>query len=85
MAQRKEKTAEERRADYLKRIRSPGYVKAVKRSMQLFGTYNRIVHKDKIKKSYLREAAEYFADDIRNPVTRLNQVVEVSNDRSQRS
>jgi len=85
MAQKKERTPEERRAEYLKRIKSPGYVKTIKRNMQMFNTYNMKVHKGKLKKNYIREAASYFADDIRNPITRLNQVVEVSNDRAQRS
>ena len=30
----------------------------------------------------MRGAASYFADDIRNPVTRLYQVTEGSNDKS---
>jgi len=85
MAQKKERTPEERRAEYLKRIKSPGYVKTIKRNMQMFNTYNMKVHKGKLKKNYIREAASYFADDIRNPITRLYQVVEVSNDRAQRS
>ena len=51
----------------------------------MFNTYNMKVHKGKLKKNYIREAASYFADDIRNPITRLYQVVEVSNDRAQRS
>jgi len=85
MAHKKEKTAEERKAEYLKRIKSPGYIKTVKRNMQMFNTYNMNLHKGKVSKRYLREAASYFADDIRNPIARLTQVVEVSNDRPQRS
>ena len=57
------------------------YVKNVKRNMQMFEMYNLMVHKNKLKKNYMRGAASYFADDIRNPVTRLYQVTEGSNDR----
>ena len=85
MGHKKERTPEERRAEYLKRIKSPAYVKSVKRNIQLFDMHNIMSHKGKLKKSYLREAACYFADDIRNPVTRLYQVTEGSNDTLQRS
>ena len=81
MKHKKERTPEERKAEYLKRIKSPSYVKNVKRNMQMFEMYNLIVHKNKLKKNYMRGAASYFADDIRNPVTRLYQVTEGSNDR----
>ena len=82
MAQNKERSPEERKAEYLKRIKSPAYVKMVKRNVQMFEMYNLNTHKGKLKRCHLRQAASYFADDIRNPVTRLYQVTEGSNDKS---
>ena len=40
MKHKKERTPEERKAEYLKRIKSPSYVKNVKRNMQMFEMYN---------------------------------------------
>jgi hypothetical protein len=81
MKTRKERTPEEKKAEYLKRIKSPAYIKNVKRNMQMFETYNVLMHKGKLKKGFMRSAASYFADDIRNPVTRMYQVTEGSNAR----
>ena len=75
MGNKKERIIKDPRAEYLKRVKSPAYVKMYKRNMEMFDTYNRICFKGKLKMQYLREAAQYFADDIKNPLLKLTQII----------
>jgi len=75
MGNKKERIIKDPRAEYLKRVKSPAYVKAYKRNMEMFNTYNLLCYKGKLKIRYLREAAQYFADDIKNPITKINQII----------
>ena len=72
------------REEYLKKMNSPIYRKKMKRSMQQLLTYNRIVHNNKHEKYELRKIAEYFLEDIKNPVM-SRVVVEQDTDDSLKS
>lgn len=56
------------RAEYLKRIRSPIYVKRLKDLMESFCIFNYECRDNKISKRDLRETAKYLAEDIKNPM-----------------
>lgn len=69
------------REEYLKKVGSPNYRKAMKRSMQQLETYNRMGRNNSLKSHELRKIAEYFLDDIKSPIFTKN-VVEKDNDDS---
>lgn len=69
------------RAEYLKKVSSPNYRRAMKRSMQQMETYNRIARNNALKPHEMRKIAEYFLEDIKSPVF-TKTVVEKDNDDS---
>lgn len=76
MRPKKEKIIKDVKAEYMKRMKSPAYVKQVKRSMQLFDTYNLLYADNRLKKHEMRKIAHYFAEDIKNPIMKPTQIIE---------
>ena len=76
MRPKKDKIVKDVKAEYMKRMKSPSYVKQVKRSMQLFDTYNLLYANNRLKKHEMRKIAHYFAEDIKNPIMKPIQIIE---------
>lgn len=83
MKPKKDRVIKDTKAEYMKRMKSPAYVKQVKRSIQLFDTYNLIYCDNKIPRHVLRKVAQYFAEDIKNPITKPTQIIEEKQNKSE--
>ena len=71
----KERIIKDAKVEYIKRMKSPAYVKQVKRNIQMFNTYNMYFCNNKLDRQSLKEAAHYFAGDIKNPIAKPTQIV----------
>ena len=80
MRNKKDRVISDVKAEYIKRMKSPAYVKQVKRTMQILETFNLLYCNNRIKKHEMRSIAHYFAEDIKNPIMKPTQIIE-SNDK----
>lgn len=76
MRNKKDRVISDVKAEYVKRMKSPAYVKQVKRTMQLLNTFNLLYGNNRMKKHDMRSIAHYFAEDIKNPIMKPNQIIE---------
>jgi len=76
MKKKKDKVIKDVKAEYIKRIKSPAYVKRVKRNVQEIATFNLLHDKNRLKDYEIKQIAHYFAEDIKNPITKPSQVIE---------
>jgi hypothetical protein len=76
MKPKKDRVIKDVKAEYLKRMKSPAYVKQVKRNIQMFENYNLYFCDDKIPRHELRRIAHYFAEDVKNPITKPGQIIQ---------
>jgi hypothetical protein len=70
--QKKERSGRE---EYLKRVNSPSYVKLVKRNVQSLTIYNLYSRNNSMSKQLIRELSKSLADDIKNPIPMLKEIV----------
>lgn len=75
MKPNKERFIKDAKAEYIKRVNSPAYKKQVKRNIELFERYNLYFCGENINHQDIRDAANYFAEDIKNPITKPNQII----------
>lgn len=76
MYQKKERIIKDAKVEYIKRMKSPAYVKQVKRNIEMFNTYNMYFCNKKLDRQDLKEAAHYFAGDIKNPIAKPTQIID---------
>lgn len=76
MRNKKDRVISDVKAEYIKRMKSPAYVKQVKRTMQILNTFNLLYCNNRMKKHDMRSIAHYFAEDIKNPIMKPNQIIE---------
>ena len=75
MKQKKERVIKDVKAEYVKRMKSPAYVKQVKRNVQQIAMYNFLYKNNVLKDFEIRKIAHYFAEDIKNPIMKPNQII----------
>lgn len=75
MKPKKERFIKDVKAEYIKRMKSPAYVKQVKRNVEMFENFNMNFCKGKMSHHEMKHIAHYFAEDIKNPITKPNQVI----------
>jgi hypothetical protein len=80
MKPKKDRVIKDVKAEYIKRMKSPAYVKQVKRTIELIENYNLYYGKNRLKRCEIRSIAHYFAEDIKNPITKPNQIIETKSD-----
>ena len=66
---KKTNSKEDPKVLYLKIVNSPIYRKRIKTKIQAINDFNKIVRNNSLKYKDALEAAKYFADDIRNPLS----------------
>lgn len=76
MKPKKERVIKDVKAEYIKRMKSPAYVKQVKRNVQLIANYNLYYNQNKLEGHEIRKIAHYFAEDVKNPITKPSQIIE---------
>lgn len=80
MKPNKDRVIKDVKAEYIKRMKSPAYVKSVKRTVELIQNINLYYYDSRLKNHEIRKIAYYFAEDIKNPIMRPNQVIEEKSD-----
>jgi hypothetical protein len=75
MQKNKQKKERSGREEYLKRINSPAYVKLVKRNVESLTIYNLFSRNNSMPKQLIRELSKSFAEDIKNPIPMLKEVI----------
>lgn len=75
MRKKKERIIKDVKAEYMKRMKSPAYVKQVKRNVQQIATFNLLHDNNRLKGYEIKQIAHYFAEDIKNPITKPDQVI----------
>lgn len=76
MKPKKDRIIKDVKAEYVKRMKSPIYMKNVKRNVEEISNYNFLYNESKLKPHEIRSIARYFAEDIKNPIMKPNQIVE---------
>lgn len=80
MKPKKDRVIKDVKAEYIKRMKSPAFVKSVKRTVELIQNINLYYYDSRLKNHEIRKIAHYFAEDIKNPIMRPNQIVEEKSD-----
>ena len=75
MKPKKDRVIKDVKAEYIKRMKSPAYMKQVKRNIEMFENYNLYFCGNKMERHELRRIAHYFAEDIKNPITKPTQII----------
>lgn len=76
MKPKKDRVIKDVKAEYIKRMKSPAYVKSVKRTVELVRNINLYYYDNRLKDFEIRKIAHYFSEDIKNPIMRPNQIIE---------
>jgi len=76
----KDRVVKDVKTEYIKRMKSPTYVKSVKRTVELIRSINLYFYKSRLKDHEIRKIAHYFVEDIKNPIMRPNQIVKDKTD-----
>ena len=76
MYPKKERIIKDAKVEYIKRMKSPAYVKQVKRNIEMFNTYNMNFCNNELDQQALKDAAHYFAGDIKNPIVKPTQIID---------
>lgn len=76
MKPKKDRVIKDVKAEYIKRMKSPAYVKQVKRNVELITRYNLAYNNSKLEAHVIRGIAHYFAEDVKNPITKPNQIID---------
>ena len=80
MYPKKERIIKDAKVEYIKRMKSPAYVKQVKRNIEMFNNYNMNFCNSNLDIEDLKEAAHYFAGDIKNPIVKPTQILDNKTD-----
>lgn len=75
----KNKSQDEIKKEYLKRVNSPVYMRRLKKNIQLLRYYKDNFN-PKIDTYAVRSVAKYFTEDLKNPIPKYVSSTEESND-----